>query len=185
LSARANVTAAEVWLQVAQYTPRFAIDNVFEQAIGRLPMAPSELADPDSLPAPFRNEARASGSSSTTGVLIASAPSSDGPNDPTVCAQSRSIDGGRERTADRRYDGGDFCGVVKRRRMVLGRAVSKNCRSNSLRSTPFSAASLFTNSPTPSDSVGPGSTAFTVTAVPEVVSASPRDMASSAVFVIP
>jgi hypothetical protein len=33
--------------------------------------------------------------------------------------------------------------------------------------------------------VGPGSTAFTVTPVPAVVSASPRDTASWAVFVMP
>src|SRR5258708_27975987 len=37
----------------------------------------------------------------------------------------------------------------------------------------------------PSDSVGPGNTAFTVTVVPTVVSASPRDIASWAVLVIP
>jgi NAD(P)-dependent dehydrogenase (short-subunit alcohol dehydrogenase family) len=42
-----------------------------------------------------------------------------------------------------------------------------------------------TKSLTPSDAVGPASTVFTVTFVPSVVSASPREMASSAVFVIP
>jgi len=44
--------------------------------------------------------------------------------------------------------------------------------------TPFSAESRLTNSATPWDAVGPGSTAFTGTAVPAVASASPRDMAS-------
>ena len=76
-------------------------------------------------------------------------------------------------------------GVAKRRRIELGRAFSKNSFSTSSRATPFSVARRRTNSATPSDSVGPGSTAFTVTAVPAVVSARPRDMASWAVLVMP
>ena len=38
---------------------------------------------------------------------------------------------------------------------------------------------------TPSDRVGPGSTAFTVTPVPATLSAMPREMASCAVLVMP
>jgi cytochrome c peroxidase len=55
LSARANVMAAGVLLQVAQYTPRQAIDNVLQQATNRLRAARSDLADPATLPASFQN----------------------------------------------------------------------------------------------------------------------------------
>ena len=41
------------------------------------------------------------------------------------------------------------------------------------------------NSPTPSDRVGPGSTALTVTPVPTATSARPRETASCAVLVMP
>ncbi len=40
---------------------------------------------------------------------------------------------------------------------------------------PFCFARSFTNVSTPSDMVGPGSTELTVTAVPRVISARPRD----------
>ncbi len=55
LSARANLVAARVWLQIAQYTPHFAIDSAFQQAINRLRAARSDLADPATLPASYRN----------------------------------------------------------------------------------------------------------------------------------
>lgn len=112
-------------------------------------------------------------------------PSSDGLNDSAVGPHSRSIYRVGERTADKRDYGRDFLRRRKAPQNGTRTGGLENCLSNSLRSMPFSAASRFTNTPTPSDSVGPGSTAFTVTAVPVVVSASPRDMASCAVFVIP
>jgi cytochrome c peroxidase len=55
LSARANVTAAAVLLQIAQYTPRLALDIVFQQAIGRLRAARADLADPATLPSSYQN----------------------------------------------------------------------------------------------------------------------------------
>jgi len=55
LSARANLLAAGVLLQVAQYTPRQAIDNVLQQTTSRLRAARSDLADPATLPASFQN----------------------------------------------------------------------------------------------------------------------------------
>jgi hypothetical protein len=55
LSARANAIAAGVLLQVAQYTPRVAIDNVLQQATSRLRAARSDLADKTTLPASFQN----------------------------------------------------------------------------------------------------------------------------------
>ena len=55
LAARAKVFVARVLLQVAQHTPRRAIDNVLEQATSRLRAARSDLADPVTLPATFRN----------------------------------------------------------------------------------------------------------------------------------
>jgi hypothetical protein len=48
-----------------------------------------------------------------------------------------------------------------------------------------SFASLAKNSATPSERVGPGSTAFTVTPVPATDSARPREIASCAVLVVP
>jgi hypothetical protein len=39
--------------------------------------------------------------------------------------------------------------------------------------------------PNPSDAVGPGSTALTVTPVPALLSANPREIANCAVFVHP
>ena len=56
----------------------------------------------------------------------------------------------------------------------LGRPLVKNSRSMAALSTPLAEASLPANSSTPSDFVGPGSTEFTVTPVPAVVSAIPR-----------
>jgi hypothetical protein len=55
LSARANAIAAGVLLQVVQYTPHLAIDNLLQQATSRLRAARSELADPATLPASFLN----------------------------------------------------------------------------------------------------------------------------------
>ena len=55
LSARANALAAGVLLQVAQYVPRAAIDNVLQQATSRLRAARSDLADKTTLPASFQN----------------------------------------------------------------------------------------------------------------------------------
>ena len=55
LSARANAIAAGLLLQVAQYTPRVAIDNVLQQATSKLRAARSDLADKNTLPASFQN----------------------------------------------------------------------------------------------------------------------------------
>jgi cytochrome c peroxidase len=55
LSARVNVIAAGVLLQIAQYTPPFAIDSVLAQATDRLRAARSSLADQSTLPASFQN----------------------------------------------------------------------------------------------------------------------------------
>jgi cytochrome c peroxidase len=55
LSARANLLAAGVLLQVAQYMPLVAVNNVLQQATSRLQAARSDLADPATLPASFRN----------------------------------------------------------------------------------------------------------------------------------
>ena len=55
LSARANLLAAGVLLQVVQYMPLVAVNNVLQQAASRLQAARSDLADPATLPASFRN----------------------------------------------------------------------------------------------------------------------------------
>jgi hypothetical protein len=55
LSARANAIAAGLLLQVAQYTPRLAIDNLLQQATSRLRAARSDLAEPATLTASFLN----------------------------------------------------------------------------------------------------------------------------------
>jgi hypothetical protein len=55
LSARANAAAAGVLLQVAQHTPRQAIDNVLQQATNRLRAARSDLANPATVPNSFQN----------------------------------------------------------------------------------------------------------------------------------
>jgi cytochrome c peroxidase len=55
LSARANAIAAGVLLQVAQSTPRLAIDNVLQQATSRLRAARSDLSDQGTLPVSFQN----------------------------------------------------------------------------------------------------------------------------------
>jgi hypothetical protein len=54
LSARVNVIAAEVLLQIAQYTPRLGIDIVFQQATSRLRAARADLADPATLPSTYQ-----------------------------------------------------------------------------------------------------------------------------------
>jgi hypothetical protein len=50
-----NLIAAGVLLQVAQHTPHFAIDTMFQQAISRLRAARTDLADPATLPASYGN----------------------------------------------------------------------------------------------------------------------------------
>jgi hypothetical protein len=55
LSARANLIAARILLDLARYVPRSAIDNVFGQAAGALRAARSNLADPATLPSSYRN----------------------------------------------------------------------------------------------------------------------------------
>jgi hypothetical protein len=55
LSARANAIAAALLLQIAQYTPHLAIDNVLQQATSRLRAARLDLADPATLPTSFQN----------------------------------------------------------------------------------------------------------------------------------
>jgi cytochrome c peroxidase len=55
LSARANVSAAGVLLQVAEFTPRPAIDNVLQVAAAKLQAARSALADQSTLPVSFQN----------------------------------------------------------------------------------------------------------------------------------
>ena len=51
--------------------------------------------------------------------------------------------------------------------------------------TPCACASSAKKDATPSERVGPGSTALTVTPVPAVSSANPRDTPSSAVLLTP
>src|SRR5207244_12905448 len=65
----------------------------------------------------------------------------------------------------------------------VGRTVLKNSFSNSANGLP--PLSCLTNSSTPGECVGPGSTALTVTAVPAHDSANPRDTANCAVLVMP
>ena len=55
LSARANAIAAGLLLQVAQYTPRLAIDNLLQQATSRLRAARADLSDQGTLPTSFQN----------------------------------------------------------------------------------------------------------------------------------
>jgi cytochrome c peroxidase len=55
LSARANLFAARVLLQIAEHVPRRAVDNVLQQANNRLRAARSDLADPATLPVSYRN----------------------------------------------------------------------------------------------------------------------------------
>ncbi len=76
-------------------------------------------------------------------------------------------------------------GSEKRWISDVGRTVRKNSRSTVSRASPCDFAIRSTKSVTPSEAVGPGRTAFTVTAVPFVVSARPRDTASCAVLVMP
>src|ERR1022692_3586906 len=76
-------------------------------------------------------------------------------------------------------------GLAKRRKREVGRTLRKNSASTLLRSVSFSAASLSRKPATPSEAVGPGNKEFTVTLVPAVVSAKPRDRASCAVLVKP
>src|SRR6266849_3890003 len=76
-------------------------------------------------------------------------------------------------------------GRAKRRNNELGRTLRKNSASNSALVCFEDAAIRSTNSFAPSEAVGPGNTVFTVTPVPAVVSAKPREIASCAVFVMP
>jgi cytochrome c peroxidase len=55
LSARVNVIAAGVLLQISQFAPHVAIDSVLAQATDRLRAARSALADQGTLPPSFRN----------------------------------------------------------------------------------------------------------------------------------
>ena len=55
LSARANLLAGGVLLQVAQNTPRPAIDNALHQATNRLRASRADLADITTLPPSFQN----------------------------------------------------------------------------------------------------------------------------------
>jgi len=55
VSARANVIAAGVLLQIAQYTRHLAIGGVLAQATDRLRVARSALADQSTLPGSFQN----------------------------------------------------------------------------------------------------------------------------------
>src|SRR5215469_15325390 len=55
LSARANLLAAGVLLQVAQYTRQSAVDSVLQLATSTLRAARSDLADKTTLPASFQN----------------------------------------------------------------------------------------------------------------------------------
>ena len=66
-----------------------------------------------------------------------------------------------------------------------GRTLRKNSCSISARLIFRAAAICSTNVSTPSESVGPGKTVLTVTLVPAVVSAKPREIASYAVLVMP
>src|SRR3984893_4068493 len=68
--------------------------------------------------------------------------------------------------------------LAKRCNSEVGRCCFTNSDAASSTDWPFCFASSFTNASTPSDIVGPGSTEFTVTAVPRVISARPRDTAS-------
>src|ERR1700674_2910354 len=81
--------------------------------------------------------------------------------------------------------GATSSGRAKRRNKELGRTLRKNSASNSALVCFEDAAKRSTNSFAPSEAVGPGSTVFTVTPVPAVVSARPREIASCAVFVMP
>src|ERR1044071_2075121 len=66
-----------------------------------------------------------------------------------------------------------------------GRIVRKKSFSICSKFLPDCLPTCSTNFSTPSDRVGPGNTAFTVTPVPATVSARPRETASCAVLVIP
>ena len=55
LSARANLVAAGILLELAQHLPHFGIDNVLGQAVGKLRAARSNLADPATLPGSYQN----------------------------------------------------------------------------------------------------------------------------------
>ena len=55
LSARTNLFVARVLLQIAQFVPFRAADNVLQQATNRLRTARSALADPGTLPASYGN----------------------------------------------------------------------------------------------------------------------------------
>jgi cytochrome c peroxidase len=55
LSARAQLAAASVLLELVRFTPRAAMDNLFQEAANRLRAGRSELADSPTLPPSYRN----------------------------------------------------------------------------------------------------------------------------------
>ena len=69
--------------------------------------------------------------------------------------------------------------------MELGRLALTKAAAACSTLTPWLAAASCSMAATPSDSVGPGSTALTVTPVPRSRLASPREMASWAVLLKP
>ncbi|KAG1470148.1 hypothetical protein G6F54_014542 [Rhizopus delemar] len=75
--------------------------------------------------------------------------------------------------------------VARRRSSDVGRCWAMKSRSMSSCDTPCSLAISAKKSATPSERVGPGSTALTVTPVPAVSSANPRDTPSRAVLLTP
>ena len=76
-------------------------------------------------------------------------------------------------------------GSIMRCSNELERLLRKNSASISSGGREGSLETLFKKSTMPSDRVGPGRIEFTVTPVPLVNTAKPRDMASCAVFVMP
>jgi hypothetical protein len=79
----------------------------------------------------------------------------------------------------------DLPTAVVRRMMEEGRAKRTNWAATSSIGRPFLACLPFSMSATPSDRVGPGNTALTVTLVPAIRLASPRESARTAVLVTP
>src|SRR5271168_3469351 len=76
-------------------------------------------------------------------------------------------------------------GVSKRFRSEAGRTALKNSFSTSAGVSPRCLATLETKLAMPSEAVGPTSTEFAVIPVPATLSATPRAMATCAVFDIP
>jgi hypothetical protein len=76
-------------------------------------------------------------------------------------------------------------GEANRLMSDVGLTFSKNSFSNSSKDFPLDLDKASMKSSTPRDLVGPGKTQFTVIPVPATASASPRETASWAVFVVP